>query len=1243
MSSLGSLVVSLAMNTAEFTAGTDRATFTAAKAAASIDRSFRDAENSVTNAMKGVAVALVAGFTITALKDTFDDLVKFRSALEKMSEVTGASVASLSILGQGARLAGTDMGTVEAAIVKMVKGLSEADPASKNAGRALEYLGVSSRTASGQLKDPGEIMLDIAKKMGQMEDGANKTAIATVLWGKAGAQMLPTLKALAENGDLVSKVSAQQAKESENYERALVRLSAAQSVVGKTILGEMIVPMTTLIQMMTQAVTSTESLGYAVKGLSRSGELTTWAEKAGGAIASVVDFALLLKNTFLALGSSVAVVFSDIATVALAPLALLTGNLGSLLDLRNSVLEKANANWATLLDQNTNKTRETYEEQLKINKLIAQAQAGSFDDQVTRATNAAKRLEAVFVINDPKDKKDKIDALQKAYDQEILSLEQKGDQLAKHLELGRALTESEKAYANLLAGRYDKYSEMQKEELKQQILFNKSKEEEIRLIAVAVSMLDQYLKGTEAVNAVREKSLSLARDMESSVADSIAQAKFDLEMIGKSQIEIAKLTEIRKIDLQIRKQLEALPTDEFGVYDVDAFNRILAAGKAAKDALPIYIEQTAALKQQISLWDSVSSHAGNFFADLILNGKSAFDSLKSALKSFAAEILAFFAKKYVLEMIAGGAFGASTTAATAATGLLNTQNSSVLGTVVSGASSWLGSAAGGGAVTGGFTSGIAAGWAGSPYAGAGALADLGGIVGQAANFLVTNPIGWIALAAIAAYAVFAQKAGGPKTSGTGVATVGTDGTVSSGVNADGERFYNTDDKSLDAMVQKIVTATATSFAELLKRFGGTSGTVKFTESTDTDPKGTASNRVAQQVFVDGVKIFQQTMENLGRDGAKVGPELQLQAERALVAALKASKLPDDMAKLFAGVAAETLTQPEFDALMKRAMDLQIVLDVVATKTLPGFSVAVAVAMKGSAETIGQTAVRVGNQWLALNNVFASSDDKITSAQTAIQGAFDSIGVGVPASADAFKALIGSVDLSTESGRKLFDVLSLVAPTFKLVSDAAGVALNNLNAAIGSRNTAFARQTTLDERNSVARDFATATGQTFGEELLAQMALSPETFKGLSIESEKLLTKFLGLQTTLENYDKQVNKSGSTNAVISGGSVSGPPPPPGSVWDGSQWIQPGGNTRGGPAVVTPTAPPVVLPPTVPVVPLTTATAVSTDPHTAAIQQVQAQVAQLESFLARAADNTKRTADILLRVTNNGNSIFTTVAT
>lgn len=135
----------------------------------------------------GSLVPLATGAGLAAMAknaiDAADDM-------NDLSQKTGVSVESLSKFQQAANASGTSIEGVGAAMIKLNRNL-----ATDNAGaaEAMTALGLSATDASGKLKSTDTIMLEVADKFAKMPDGANKTAAAMALFGKAGADMIPLL------------------------------------------------------------------------------------------------------------------------------------------------------------------------------------------------------------------------------------------------------------------------------------------------------------------------------------------------------------------------------------------------------------------------------------------------------------------------------------------------------------------------------------------------------------------------------------------------------------------------------------------------------------------------------------------------------------------------------------------------------------------------------------------------------------------------------------------------------------------------------------------------------------------------------------------------------------------------------------------------------------------------------------------------------------------------------------------
>lgn len=190
----------------------------------------------LTGAFKGVALAAsgLAGITgFAALQAKVGDAIAGMAELKDAAERTGASVENLSALKGVAKIGGRDFGEIEAAVVKLNKALHATDDESKGAGKALAAIGLDIQKLREM--DPAAAMLDIAKAFDSVEEGGGKSAAAVAIFGKAGAQLLPFLKDLAEKGSLVGKVTKEQAELADEYEKNVARLNATFGETSKTL------------------------------------------------------------------------------------------------------------------------------------------------------------------------------------------------------------------------------------------------------------------------------------------------------------------------------------------------------------------------------------------------------------------------------------------------------------------------------------------------------------------------------------------------------------------------------------------------------------------------------------------------------------------------------------------------------------------------------------------------------------------------------------------------------------------------------------------------------------------------------------------------------------------------------------------------------------------------------------------------------------------------------------------------
>ena len=209
------------------------------------------------SAMFAFTGAMVGVKSYDAFKSIFDGVVEARVEMLRLSEQTGASVESLGAIAGVAKLTGSNIGDVGAAMNKLQKNLATSTEDSKGAAQALEALGINFRDFVKE--SPDQQMLEVAKAMASFNDGSGKSAAAMMLFGKSGAQLLPMLAALAEKDTLVGKTTTESAEQAEKYEQNMLKLAKAGGEWKRTMVDDLL---PTLLDVTTAMVKARQEAGF---------------------------------------------------------------------------------------------------------------------------------------------------------------------------------------------------------------------------------------------------------------------------------------------------------------------------------------------------------------------------------------------------------------------------------------------------------------------------------------------------------------------------------------------------------------------------------------------------------------------------------------------------------------------------------------------------------------------------------------------------------------------------------------------------------------------------------------------------------------------------------------------------------------------------------------------------------------------------------------------------------------------
>lgn len=217
MAALGKLVVSLALEYAQYTKGLDKSDQQSLKfaqnAQRSVDKASASFNNYASGAVRNVLGIGAAYLGVTSIIDKMFTSIDNLATLDDMSQRTGAATENLSKMQKVAKQFNFDFGAVDTLLVKLAKGMATVDGESNKTNKGLAALGIATRDAYGNLRDPSDVMIEAAKKLQNYQDGAAKVALIQDIMGKSAAEALPYMNDLAENVDKFAGDSSQAAAE----------------------------------------------------------------------------------------------------------------------------------------------------------------------------------------------------------------------------------------------------------------------------------------------------------------------------------------------------------------------------------------------------------------------------------------------------------------------------------------------------------------------------------------------------------------------------------------------------------------------------------------------------------------------------------------------------------------------------------------------------------------------------------------------------------------------------------------------------------------------------------------------------------------------------------------------------------------------------------------------------------------------------------------------------------------------
>lgn len=980
--------------------------------------SAKKAVSGAVDQMKTALGTLGAAISVVGLTSWAKSAIDVADKADEMSQKVGMSVEEISRLSLAFQMSGVDSAGLQTALVKLSKNIIENEAAFK-------ALGISVKNSDGAYRSSKDVMADVAEFFSKMPEGVTKTALATELFGKSGADLIPALnggkKGLADMSEEADRfgtvIGNDAAKAAGDFNDALDLLRKRGEAA--TVNG-----LAPILPILTEIIRQFGQIGNATKDATET--IGPW------------------QSAFMTASETVGVLLLNVVYVARAiggEVVTIGKQLGALATLDFAEFSRLGDEWTT-------KSAAMRQE--------VDAQSAAILNARNKAKEHGEELEAA---------KPKIDAnanamAQAALNAKTLEAEQKkaADAARKHGEEMDKLAESIRMENSGLSGDFlrklQQLTELRDTNRISVDEYNKALQSLIEKQPVVKEQMEAERKERELLAARQLESIKNYEAQEQKMDAALRSAE---DLIGGIQRETSALT-MSNTEREISNALLALEKSglEKGTYAYEVYAEKIKASVLDREAVRESIEKTKEIEAE---WKKATDNITNGLTDALMrgfeSGKGFAENIKDYIKNAFKTLVADFVIRPVMAPISGaltslfsgnamagtgGAGGGLSSLLSSATNLLNgnTMNGLGLDIVNSGLGQSLGLSSlqniGGNMIAGptamGGTAASALGMAGNAFAGYAMGKTLKSAVGgsyeiskgmstfQDIGIAVGSALGGPVMGAIAgAVTGLVNRAFGRKAKE--IKDAGIEGSISGG------------------------DATGKTFQDWFQKGGWFRSDKRGTEYSSLGEDLSAALDLGASGILQQTKLWASALKLPAETLASVTYDFRTTLTG------NAEEDKNAIALVFEGYQ-NKLTQ-SFESVIKPfqqagetiadTMQRFVLLSEVSTQlnTLGGIFSKVAAASIGARENIISLAGGI-EQLMAkagqfVKDYYTAGEQAGLQAQSALQVLRD---LGLDAttitSRDDFRNLVESIDVSTQNGQEQLVALLNIAPTFASLAD-----------------------------------------------------------------------------------------------------------------------------------------------------------------------------------------------------------------
>lgn len=511
---------------------------------ARLQQDMNQAKGMVNNAMAGIERAAAsakmalgavgAGLSLAALAGQVRQAVDQLAKLDDMAQKTGSSVENLSRLTKVAAMTGQEFGAVDAALIKLSKGMATVDSETNKVNNALRAIGVSAKDSAGKLRDPSQVMVDISANLQKYQDGANKAALVNDLFGKSGAELLPYLNDINEHVHNFGGESAASAASATKLLDMLGLMRVRAGELFSSFAVDLLPTLNRIGDAFAQSSTGAVSFGSASKAVS------------------------VVMEALVVLGSEVSFVFKgmgrEIGGIAAQMAALATLDFAGFKSIGKAMKEDAAAARA------------------EHDKFIASVMGGQ--GKIDQALKLKPKTDGQSLNYQSGQEKAAVAAKISDYQRLTQEIAKLTAEEQKRIALGRELTDGEKRQIDLMAGLASGALKMTEKE-----------------IPLAKALLDTFAAQqkvrieSEKLKKAREEIAGIVTSAATANAEYLERLEFENSLIGKSALQVAQLTAAYQSNLTLKRQFADIDKATKGLTDPAAIAKLKAESNARIEAI----------------------------------------------------------------------------------------------------------------------------------------------------------------------------------------------------------------------------------------------------------------------------------------------------------------------------------------------------------------------------------------------------------------------------------------------------------------------------------------------------------------------------------------------------------------------------------------------------------------------------------------------------------------------------------